>query len=971
MKEKFRSLPVFFLSRWMLLWAGVVPQIMLAALNLRSWWLVKGEVSPQQLRQWTWLAAFEVALLLVNLGWFLYLAARRRAVSWKMCLPLFVAHIGYFWTLVSMMDTLLPDAVTIWILPPHVFLFHQFMLMMPAVFFCAFRLACFPMTKRPAADFGITIGALVGMPLAWYVFVRFLTFRAFFDLPGFVWALFWIVATVLAVMAFLRLMMMLYAWTRRMQSHRWILLLLAGLVMPIGGMALNTTIPFPVDLQYTPIYMFLVLNAVALLLPRPTKVSALLWVWLARCATFSFTLYFFLLFLPFLPLALPAMFAAGAGFLIMAPTFLFAVHVQVLVDEGKALAARFGGWRALVYGLAALAVIPACLLGDALLDRRSLMGAVDAVYSPDTTRSVPVPARRAARILERLDAAKKGLYLPFVSGVYRKVVFDGMVLPDHKIAAMYRLFTGQELVGADATVHRRDSIDFWTGWRGTTRSGQVRPPPRTARLTETSVTRVVSNGMVRASLALTLTNTNRPQAEYVGRIELSPGVLVTGYWLDVEGVRKPGRLFEKRAAMWVYHMIRDMTRRDPGLLIFEEPHRLKLNVFPFAVNETRRTGIEFLFPEGLDATLTVDGREMALAPDAETAVQDVLVVEGDDGTTAVVWPPAVGLLEPGVLRKPCFHIMVEQSQATADISAEEWQKRLDAVAARVPDDAVFHVAAVNFTTTYLTFEPVELAGARRLLSVELENVEAEGGLEPHQGVRHGVARWQALAVDVRKTRVPVFVFMVSPDTEQQPIGSLAGLETLLPDAPAYYVDAGGLSRVAYGAGASSGVDRIERPGEIYFPVQGKADAVSPDAPSVFPAEPGAAFSLPLERCPRSADADRYVTGIRLWERWRSSVVNPSLLDPQYGELVAESRRASVMLPVTSFMVVENTAQEEMLERKHREGADADSALEFDEFQESPEPAFWWLLLPLLAIEAGRRGLSQRRGGRRGAERCSG
>ncbi|NQT91313.1 MAG: hypothetical protein HQ559_01030 [Lentisphaerae bacterium] len=282
MKEKFRSLPDFFLSRWMLLWAAVVPQGLLAVLNFRSWLLVKGEVTAEQQQDWMWIAIFQAVLLLTSLVWFAVLQARRRPVSWKMCLPLFFAHIGYSWTVVSMLDTLLPDAVTIWILPPQVFLFHQFMLMMPAVFFFAFRLACFPITKRPAADFGITTGALVGLPVTWYLLVRLLTFRAFFNLPGFVWVLCWVVATVLAVMAFLRLMMMLYAWTRRMQSHRWILILLAGFVMPVGGMALNTTIPFPVDLQFTLIYVFLVLNAVALLLPRPTRMSALLWVWLAR-----------------------------------------------------------------------------------------------------------------------------------------------------------------------------------------------------------------------------------------------------------------------------------------------------------------------------------------------------------------------------------------------------------------------------------------------------------------------------------------------------------------------------------------------------------------------------------------------------------------------------------------------------------------------------------------------------------------
>jgi len=647
------------------------------------------------------------------------------------------------------------------------------------------------------------------------------------------------------------------------------------------------------------------------------------------------------------------MFAVGAGFLILAPTFVFAIHVQVLVDEGRALASRFGAWRTGFAGLLALAVIPACLLGDAFVDKHNLMAAVDAMYSPDTTSPARVSPRRAAQSLERLDAAKKGLYLPFVSGVYRKVVFDGLVLPDHKIAAMYRLFTGEELVAADERSSRSGMFDFWTGWRGTTRDGQIRPPPRTARLEDASVTRVITKGMVRATLDLTLTNTNRPQAEYVGRMELSPGVLVTGYWLDVEGERKPGRLFEKRAAMWVYHMIRDITRRDPGLLIFEEPHRLKLNVFPFATNQSRRTGIEFLFPVGLDATVTIDGQNLVLGPDTEETTRDILLVERVDGAAAVVWTQAAGVSVPGTRRKPCIHIMVERSRTTTDVTAADWQNRLDELASRFPEDAVFRVAAVNFTTTYLGDEPVDLAGARELFA-ELGGVEAEGGLEPHQGVRHGVHGWQALPMDGRRAQVPVFVFMVSPDTERQPIGSLAGLEQLLPDAPAYYVEAEGLVRIDFRNGTSAAIDRIDPPGPVHFPLEGRADAALSGLAAVLSAKPGSAVTVRAQKMSRSEDADRYVTGIELWNDWRSSVVNPSLLDPQYKRLVTESRKASVMLPVTSFMVVENTAQEEMLERKHREGAEADSALEFDEFQESPEPAFWWLLVPLVVLEGLRR-----------------
>ena len=99
----------------------------------------------------------------------------------------------------------------------------------------------------------------------------------------------------------------------------------------------------------------------------------------------------------------------------------------------------------------------------------------------------------------------------------------------------------------------------------------------------------------------------------------------------------------------------------------------------------------------------------------------------------------------------------------------------------------------------------------------------------------------------------------------------------------------------------------------------------------------------------SDKAAQYVAGMALWSQWYDTVVNPALLDDRYKQLVVDSRAAGIMIPVTSFMVVENTAQEAMLERKHKEAMDAQSALDFDEHQESPEPGFWLLFVPVLLL----------------------
>jgi hypothetical protein len=955
MKPRYRSLPDFLCTSWSLLWAGLLPQGILALLNLRAWLLVRGEVSVEQAKLFAILGGCQAVLLAALAVLLVVHRMRKRQLGWIACIPLFFVHVAYLWVVTQFMGDLLPQEVTRWMLPPTVFLYSQFTLMMPAVFYFAARVACFPMTNHPLKDIGITAGTVITIPAIWYIGLRVLSGWFRFGGPEFVWTLFWVVSTVLTIMAFLRLLMMAYKWTCGVQRHRWIFILLAALAMPLGGLALNATIPFPVDLQYPVIYVLTVLNAAVLLIPRFERRDWVARVWLARCAMLPFSLYFFLLFLPFLPLSIPAMIAVGSGFLILAPTFLFAIHIQLLVDEGREVAAVFGRTRTLLCVVAALALIPGLLTIDALLDRRNLTAAIDAVYTPDTLSQPRISAHRAARALKRLDADKRGVYLPFISGAYRKLVFDGMVLQDRKIAEMIEIFTGEPFETEDSHRNRNAMFDLWTGWRGTTRGRSVPPPPRTVTLQTTDVARVEADGMVTATVALTLANANRSNAEYVTRLELSPGVLVSGYWLDVEGGKKSGRLYEKRAAMWVYHMIRDVTRRDPGLLIYEAPQTLKLNVYPFATNQIRRTGIEFLFPAGLPATVTVDGTHLDLAPTQTTASTTPVLLGSDSASHRVLAIAGTETAkEPAVERTPLIHILIDRSAASGTLTAGQWQDRLSALEARLPRDARYHVAAVNHSTHMLTDTPVDFVEARSAIAA-IEKIKPQGGVAHHQAIRRGIAAWREQALPVRRESVPLFLLLTSPGVMPTPIESLSGLAVFTPDVEGYWKDNGdALTYHAYHSTQAVSAERISPPHPVCFPMADSADCVRSGQPATLLVHGADADIKGARARVRSELADRYVTGMALWSQWNETIVNPSLLDEHYAQLVADSRSAGIMLPVTSFMVVENSAQEEMLERKHREATEAKSALDFDEHQESPEPGFWLMLIPVMLLATRRR-----------------
>ena len=73
-----------------------------------------------------------------------------------------------------------------------------------------------------------------------------------------------------------------------------------------------------------------------------------------------------------MPLSLIAMIVLGAGFLILAPLFLFVVHSQRLRDQGRELSDLYGKRRVTMALIAGLLVIPGSLLLRDSLDRVTL-----------------------------------------------------------------------------------------------------------------------------------------------------------------------------------------------------------------------------------------------------------------------------------------------------------------------------------------------------------------------------------------------------------------------------------------------------------------------------------------------------------------------------------------------------------------------------------------------------------------------
>jgi len=601
----------------------------------------------------------------------------------------------------TQLDKLIPSQIMgradSWIVPEGPFIMVQLACAMPGIFYSFLCGANIRLFEQWWINVAGSFGLLVIVPSVVYT-VGLVTTRwvpsAYMVVPIFVGG------TLVAAFAFIQLMLWLFKRIR----HNWILMLICGLILPLFGLFLNIAIPFPANLQHWGIYLLTVINALILLAsfhPAFRRHPAL-GVSVAFC--YPFSCYFFFLFLPFLPFSLLAMIAAGSGFLILAPTVLFVMHTIQLGTAFKMTASRFGRPLAVAGFVIAFMVVPSLYVGRAYVHKKVFMKTLDAVYAQSFEEPVQMPSPAVGRyVLKKLRDSKEGLYVPILSEVYNSIVFGGMVLPDGKMEQLNKLLLGKEYEKHNG----RLDFSFYSMFTSHSRrrSGRnIRAPDRNVDLLDAVVSDSRSDGgVMESSLLITMRNRGTRQAEFKTQIEVPPGVFVSGYELKIGEEMVPARLSDRRAAMWVYHMIRDRERRDPGLLVYTAPSQLRLNVFPFASKEERACLIRFLYPQGAQPVVKVGQHAVQLPGGDAASVQ----ISTHSGHQALYIPPGFVSEEQSVQR-PHEKILLAGTELTPGY-CPEWDVKRAVIEYLASGEQQFR--SVPLFVTQTGQETIEVDGA--------------------------------------------------------------------------------------------------------------------------------------------------------------------------------------------------------------------------------------------------------------------
>lgn len=317
-----------------------------------------------------------VGLATINLLYALFLINRKKEISpyyAGFCLLVYIAWI-YLYTVFY--DNVIPRDIPWWMLSGYIFVYVNTFLMPTLAFAILLLVAVF--TRKPEKrPVWVNLVIVVLIPALSYLWIMVLLPMCRLNLR-FLSSHFWIISFIMVTLIFLFFVCRSIYVIAARKSYWWKKLELLWkipltIVLPVIGLFLNSGgESFFGAFDHIGFYILAVLNGILLCLPNLANKTYRIVLYLLRCATFSFSIYFFVVFLPFLPLSVIAIIIAGTGFLMLSPLLIFFIHVNQLHADFCYLKQKWSPVRMITWGVLGALVIPTTLSISFIHDKEML-----------------------------------------------------------------------------------------------------------------------------------------------------------------------------------------------------------------------------------------------------------------------------------------------------------------------------------------------------------------------------------------------------------------------------------------------------------------------------------------------------------------------------------------------------------------------------------------------------------------------
>ena len=919
----------FLNSKWLFI-INTLPIVVLFILFFGQFNVIKTLLDENSIRLWKIFGLSLAIMGLLNFVYAAYLTVKKQNVSTVYGIVALLFYIPFIYLYGFHLEEIIPFDIPQWMISGNLFLYTGTFLM-PTLAYSVFVLVAHFTAETKEHKAWINFLIAIAIPALGYLFsqIGLPLWRLFDGNFGTHAMLILIIVATLVFLFFLIRGIFILASKKaaiwRKYQFAWKIPI--TIILPLLGLLVNNGRSFNIfgisssgvfgDFNNYWFYILAVVNGILICLPNLENKTYRLFLFIGRSIIFTYTLYFFFVFLPFLPLSFIAIIAIGTGFLMLTPLLLFVIHVNELSKDFSFLKAYFSKKIIIVIYVFGFLLIPAIITVSYLKDKNVLNKTLDYLYTPDYSKQYNIDKKSLQKTLAVIKSHKEnnsdsifGIQQPYLSSYFNWLVLDNLTLSDTKINYIEQVFFGK--------ISDKQ-------WQDEIRNENV-------EITNISTSSVYDKkqNTWKSLVDLEITNKreNSWRAEYATTIDLPEGSWISDYYLYVDSVKEYGILAEKRSAMWVFSNNRNVNR-DPGILYYLTGNKVAFRVFPFSSKEIRKTGIEFLHKEPIK--LNIDNHIVELGNKEENICENI-----ENENLSYISAQQKQTLK-SVKRTPYFHFLIDVSEGKNEYAAD-FVKRIEKVIIDYPTLA--KNAQISFVNTYVNTYSLE----NNLMWYYDLIVSYEGGFYLDRAIKNVFFNAQ------KEQLYPVIV--VVTDSIQTAIldKDFADFQFAFPESDLFYnLDKNGMLQEH--SFVNNPLKQLPyRLRECIFCETVLEYQLSDNSIVYLPDNNQPSIVLKndiFEVNSQEIQEKKWQSALTMQAKWRSQILHPETSDNEWLNLIKYSFISKVMTPVTSYLVVENEAQKSMLKKKQQQVLSSNKSLDLDEdTPKMSEPSLWILTILL-------------------------
>lgn len=917
--------------KWLLI-INTLPVAVLLFIFKGQYDIIHSLLNGEEISVWINFGLALAFLGILNLVYILFLISKKQTVHVLYGVTALLTYIPFIYVYSLHLEDLLPFTIPRWMVPGDLVLYVGTFLM-PTLIYALLVLVTYftPEEKTNKAWKSFVFAAIV--PLSWYIFSQVILplWRPMdygFSIHAFL--ILFIAGTLLFLFFLIRgVFILANTKSERFQKYQFVWKIPITLVFPILGLAANSGHLFEPggigdsgifgDFSSLWFYLLAVINGVLLCLPDFENKIYRLVLFIGRTITFAYTLYFFLVFLPFLPLSVLAIIAFGIGFLMLTPLALFFIHIHQLSKDFIFLKQFFT--KNVIRGIYLLSflIIPIIITIQFQHHKKVLHETLDYLYNPDYSKNYTVDESSLAETIAVVKSHKArnndfifNRHIPYISSYFNWIVLDNLTLSNSKVNTIESIFFGEYFYGDRYLNNADEDLEI-------TKINTTSTYDKSQEAWSTWVDFEITNS-----------SPNDWFTEYATTFDLPAGCWISNYYLFVGDKKEMGILAEKKSAMWVFNSIRN-ENRDPGILYYLTGNKVAFTVFPFSQGEVRKTGIEFLHKEPL--TLNIDSNVVQLG---DTSLH--IPTKGFEDENMIYVSANEKQKLKTVQRKPYFHFLINAS-ADMNTHQDDFIERIDRLTAVHSDLA--ENAKISYVNAYVTTEPLNQDWKDHYKAQKFK-----GGFYIDRAIRKELVNSYKSKGDT----YPIFV-VVTDDIYNAVIHkNFADLKMTFPESDLFFnlTETGNLKPHSL---VSS--PYFQNEDSLNYSFENKVLEYRMADNSVHYLRNDSQPEIILKKdnftvSETGIKEHNWQSALTMQGKWISQILHPETANDEWLNLVKYSFQSKVMSPVTSYLVVENEAQKEMLKRKQEQVLAGKKDLDLDDdTQNMSEPGFFVLAILLV------------------------